>query len=136
MARRRKSNTRKTAQEAGFRSAFEHRIAKQAEQDGIEFEYEPESSKLKWQPKEKTYLPDFVLDNGIVVEAKGRLTQQDRTKILHVLEQHPEVDLRLVFQYDNKLTRSSKTRYSDWCKRHGIPYAFGTIPTEWAYEKS
>ena len=85
MPKRRKSNARSSkriaAQAEGYRSNFELEIANQAKEDSIEVEYEPKESKIKYSPtKVKTYTPDFVLPNGIIVEAKGRLTVHDRTK--------------------------------------------------------
>jgi hypothetical protein len=32
---------------------------------------------------------------------------------------------------DNKLSKSSKTRYSEWCEKSGIPYAVGWFKKEW-----
>lgn len=130
MAKR--SRKRAAAREAGYRSAFEQSVAEAAEEEGLEFDYEPEDGIITWTPmKAKKYLPDFILPNGIIVEAKGRLTVHDRTKHLAISAQHPELDIRFVFQYDNKLTRTSKSRYSEWADRHGFKWAMKTIPLEW-----
>ena len=131
----RNSKKRRDAQKAGYRSAFELEVAKQAEEDSIEFEYEPEDSRIVWTPKEKTYTPDFVLPNGIIVECKGRLTVHDRTKHLLIKSQHPSLDIRFVFQYNNPITKGSKTRYTDWAVKHGFKFAMKYIPTEWEKEK-
>ena len=84
---------------------------------------------------EQTYLPDFVvsLNDGrkVFLEAKGYWTSVDRRKIRLVKEQNPNLDIRMVFQQDNKLHRNSNTRYSDYCERWGIPYTVGEIPKEW-----
>lgn len=128
------SAKRKAAQKRGFRSGFEMEVADQMEDEGVEYEYEPEDSKLKWTPKEKTYLPDFRLKNKILIETKGRLTALDKQKILAVRSQHPDKDLRVVFAADNKLSPRSKMRYSDWARKNGIPYAIGGVPREWAEE--
>jgi hypothetical protein len=80
------------------------------------------------------YTPDFVLPNGIIVECKGRLTVHDRTKHLRISEQHPHLDIRFVFQYDNPITKGSKTRYTDWATKHGFQWAMKTIPKEWKEE--
>jgi predicted nuclease of restriction endonuclease-like RecB superfamily len=84
---------------------------------------------------EHWYIPDWriVRKDGSVffVETKGYWTSQDRSKIKKIIEQHPDIDLRLVFQYDNKLHKKSNTRYSDWCNKHDIPYAIGCIPEDW-----
>lgn len=84
-------------------------------------------------PKPRKYLPDFRIDkNGVIVECKGRLTVFDRVKHLLIKEQHPDKDIRFVFMFDNKLSRASKTRYSEWCEKNGFQYAFEKIPKEWA----
>ena len=80
------------------------------------------------------YLPDFVLPNGIIIEIKGRFTATDRAKHMLVKEQHPEMDIRFVFKYNNKLYKNSKTRYSDWCRKNGFTYAFKQVPQEWINE--
>ena len=69
------------------------------------------------------------------MEAKGRLTSDDRVKLLAVREQHPGIDLRLLFMYpNNKLSPKSPTRYYQWAEKHGFKWAEGRIPPEWAEE--
>lgn len=48
-----------------------------------------------------------------------------------VKDQHPDMDLRIVFAKDNKLHSKSKTMYSTWAKKTGIPYSVGKIPPNW-----
>lgn len=115
-----------------YRSRFEAMLAMNAEIRGIEFEFE--SMKIKYQKKESTYTPDFILSNGIIVEAKGLFTPQDRTKHLLIKQQHPELDIRFVFMNSNNRLPSSKTTYASWCERHGFLYADKLIPEEWANE--
>lgn len=129
----RRSAKRRAAQKAGYRSAFEQEIAAKAEEEGIEFEYE--SVFLEWTPKDKIYTPDFVLPNGIIVEAKGRLTVFDRAKHLQIQTQYPELDIRFIFQYDNPITKGSKTRYTDWAEKNGFKCAMKHIPKEWYEEE-
>ena len=57
------------------------------------------------------YKPDWILPNNIVVEIKGRFTSTDRTKHLAIKQEHPDVDVRFVFDQDNKLSKTSATRY-------------------------
>ena len=45
------------------------------------FKFEPYFIKYIWIENKK-YLPDFVLDNGIVLEVKGRFTLDDRKKLV------------------------------------------------------
>lgn len=130
----RRSRTRREAEKEGYRSGLELAVARAAQEEGVEYEYEPEEWVIEWEPPIKSYLPDFVLTNGIIVEVKGRLTVQDRVKHLCIAEQYPHLDIRFVFQRDNTLTKRSKTRYSQWCEKHGFLYAFNSIPPEWAEE--
>ena len=55
------------------------------------------------------YTPDFLLPNGIYLECKGYWEAEDRRKIKAVKQQHPEIDLRMVFQAPfNKISKKSK----------------------------
>lgn len=127
----RRSRARRAAVKAGYRSAFEFAVAEEARKAGLKIRYEPADRKVKYVPKQKTYLPDFELENGVLVETKGRLTTFDRTKHLLIAEQHPELDIRFVLMYDNKLDKDSETRYSEWMEKHGFKYHMRTIPPDW-----
>lgn len=123
----------------GFRSGFEERIYENASNQGRELDYESSSSVLFYtRPAKKSrYLPDFVLPNGIVVEAKGRLTTEDRAKMLNVKRDNPDVDIRFLFQRANKRITKSKNSmtYEEWADKHGFQWAIGeNIPESWFYE--
>ena len=128
-ARPKNSKTRKDAVAAGFRSGFEQAIAGALMEAGMEFTYE--SMRVNYVGKPKFYKPDFILANDIILEVKGRFTAADRVKHLLVKEQHPDLDIRFVFQADNPIVTGSKTRYSDWCEKNGFKYCFVNIPEEW-----
>ena len=130
----RRSPKRREAKKLGFRSAFEQSVAEALDAAGVYWVYEPKSD-ISYVPKPKKYTPDFVLDNGVIIECKGRLTVFDRVKHLLIKEQCPELDIRFVFQFDNKLTRNSKTRYSEWCEKHGFQYAFKEVPESWVTKR-
>ena len=130
----RRSAKRIAATKEGFRSDFEKQISDQAKEDSIEVRYEPAEARIKWVDKVKTYTPDFVLNNGIIVEAKGRLTVHDRKKHVCIKAQHHLLDIRFIFQYNNPITKGSKTRYTDWADKNGFQWAMKTIPPEWAKE--
>jgi len=93
-----------------------------------------ESEKLPYVLVRK-YIPDIILRhrNGTTtfIEVKGYLRPADRTKLIAVKRFNPEIDLRIVFAQDNFLYKGSKTRYSDWARKNGFPFAFGEIPKEW-----
>jgi hypothetical protein len=118
---------------AKYRSKYEGRIAKNSPKT-VKYE----SVKLKWQPPIKTYTPDFELPNGIIIEAKGRFrTAEERTKMICVKAQHPELDIRFLFmKADVKLYKGSKTSHGEWATKNGFIWAEGDIiPPQWLKEK-
>ena len=129
-----KVKVRQRALRAGYRSGLEQDTAKFLKKRGIGFTYE--EMKIKWvDPKTKTYTPDFVLDNGIIIETTGRFISPDRAKHLAVRDQHPELDIRFVFTNSkSKLYKGSKTTYGMWCNKYDFKYADRYIPEAWLKE--
>ena len=120
----------------GFRSGLEERVSEQLAFLGIVDCYETTKIPFLQPEKRRTYTPDFILPNGIVVETKGFFTTQDRQKHLWVKEQHPHLDIRFVFTSSkSKIRKGSKTTYADWCVKHGYTYADQSIPVEWIKER-
>lgn len=115
----------------GFRSGLEEKVAEQLENAKVAFHYE--TYKIDYQVVEsRTYKPDFILPNGVIVETKGRFVASDRKKHLLVKKQHPFLDIRFVFSNSSqKISKLSKTSYADWCNKHGYLYADKLIPEEW-----
>lgn len=115
--------------EDGMRSGFERTLAAQLKKAGMSFEYE--TLKVPYI-LEGTYNPDFILANGIIIEAKGVLDQACRRKMIAVKKQNPDLDVRFVFmRASNLVTKNSKTTYGMWAEKHGFPWADGLIPQEW-----
>lgn len=122
----------KSSKVQGYRSKLELDVSRHLALAGVPFKYE--NIKLKYRVEElRCYTPDFDLGNGIVLEVKGYFRATDRKKLLLVKQQHPDLDLRLVFQQaQNKIHKSSKTTYADWCKKYGFPYSDGgRVPHQW-----
>lgn len=123
-----------------WRSGLEEGNAALLRSRGVPFTYE--QRKLKWLPEVKfrTYTPDFEITTRsgktIIVETKGYWTTADRMKMKCVVQQHPDLDIRMVFTNPNaKIAKGSKTTYADWCQKFlAIPYAKGLIPIEWLEE--
>jgi hypothetical protein len=125
-----------------YRSGFERALAGALR---VLFEYEQESFRLtvavarhscrscgsKEIIRHVSYTPDFFFKTGWIIEAKGKFTPRDRKLALAFTEQYPTLKYGLCFQRDNRLTKSSKTRYSEWCEKHGIPYSVGAFKTKW-----
>ena len=126
-----KSKIRQQAIKNGYRSGLEETISQDLRDRGVDFDYE--TLKIKWVlHKNKSYTPDFVLPNGVIIESKGRFVVDDRMKHLEIQKQHPELDIRFVFSNSrNKIRKGSKTTYGDWCDKHGFIYSDKRIPDEW-----
>lgn len=125
-----KSKIRQQAIKNGYRSGLEDVISKDLKDRGVDFGYE--TVKINWKLVEnKTYTPDFILPNGIIIESKGRFVPDDRKKHLKVREQNPKLDIRFVFSNSrNKIRKGSKTTYAMWCEKNNFLYADKRIPDE------
>ena len=113
------------------RSTFEKRVEQDLEERGVKAKYEPKHYRYVTFHQ---YTPDYLLPNGIFIEVKGWFTADDRKKLLKIREAYPTLDVRLVFDRDNKIHKVSKTHYSDWCDKHGFKWALKTVPQEWLEE--
>lgn len=133
---RRRPTARKNPQTSnGFRSGLEERLAQELLEAGVNFTYEDQVIEYLKPAKIARYTPDFVLENGIIIEAKGRFLTADRQKHLLVKKQHPELDIRFVFSRSKeKISKKSHTTYADWCTKHGFKFADEKIPNEWLRE--
>lgn len=119
------------------RSKFENEVA-----SSIRGNAKYEKYKISYTTPEKKhyYKPDFLLENGIIVESKGLFCKADRDKMLLVREQYPNLEIRLLFQnakaplYIGGATKA-KTTVAAWAEKHGFIYAVGkSVPEEWEKE--
>ena len=116
-----------------YRSGLEEKIQTQLAEAKIKAQYEP--GRIPYTVAPKTYTPDFVLPNGIVIETKGYFLPADRTKHLAIKAQYPNIDLRFIFQNPKqRLNKTSRTTYEAWCIQHGFIYAAKWIPQTWLDE--
>ena len=85
----------RAARKYGYRSGLEHKIAEALKELKVDYGYE--CVKIEWEDLAyRTYTPDFVLSNGIIIETKGMFTAADRRKHLAVKKQHPALDIRFL----------------------------------------
>lgn len=120
----------------GYRSGLEERVAQQLSDAGVNFGYE-DFSLTYVDPTYHQYTTDFTLPNGIIIEVKGHFTPDDRRKHKWIKEQHPELDIRLLFENAHKrLNKRAKSTYAQWCEKHGIPWAHKQVPQEWLSEET
>tara|TARA_B100001093_G_scaffold382923_1_gene368498 strand:- start:520 stop:972 length:453 start_codon:yes stop_codon:yes gene_type:complete len=123
------------ARKYGYRSGLEKKLADELKVLKVKFSYE--SLKIEWEDLAyRTYTPDFVLNNGIIIESKGMFTAADRRKHLAIKRQHPKLDIRFVFENSRrKLRKGAKSTYGEWCYKYGFLYTSRVIPEEWLKEK-
>lgn len=113
-----------------YRSKFEAGLAAGLIQNKVNFTYEDMT--LPYVIK-ATYKPDFILSNGVVIEAKGHFRPEDRKKLLAVKKQHPDLDIRLCFmRAKERLSKSKRSMtYGEWATRNRFKWCDKTIPQEW-----
>ena len=129
---RKKFSRKQVAAKYGFRSGLELEISESLKSRGIDGQYEANVIEYIKPITKHKYHPDFRLPNGIFVETKGRFLTADRKKHLLIKEQHPELDIRFLFQNSKtKISKASKTTYADWCIKHGFQFADKEIPSDW-----
>ena len=119
----------------GYRSGLEVKISDYLKELNVPVIYE--AIKIEWEDLAyRTYTPDFILDNGIIIETKGRFLAADRRKHLAIKKQHPKLDIRFVFTNSRaKLRKGAKSNYAEWCIRYGFLYYDRIIPEDWLKEK-
>lgn len=126
----------------GMRSSFELKVAdilsKQASKKDFEWHYESEIIEYTVPPVPERiarYTPDFPIVNASgkvwYLETKGLWTVADRKKHLLIKKEHPDVDIRLMFQRDNYIRKGSKTKYSDFCRKNNIKWCVGELDWDW-----
>lgn len=88
----------------------------------------------------KTYTPDFIIHkrdgSKMYLETKGHFPSDDRTKMLAVQRDYPDIDFRMIFfgRGSTKLSKTAKRilTYADWCDEYDFIYSdCGELPSEW-----
>lgn len=116
------------------KGTFEERVIDDLKQRSVPHMYEPE--KLAYYV-ERYYVPDLKVGT-MYVELKGYFRQDAQRKMKAVKAQHPELDIRFVFQNAQATIQGAKKRKdgskmtcAEWAERNGFVYSEGTIPEEW-----
>ena len=123
------------ARTLGYRSGLE--VGLSTFLDSLNIKYIYEGIKIEWEDLAyRTYTPDFVLPNGIIIETKGLFTPADRYKHVCIQKQHPSLDIRFVFTSSRrKIQKGSKTSYAMWCDKNKFLFSDRIIPEAWLKEK-
>lgn len=131
--------------EVTSRSGFERSLMERLDAKGITYGYETTTYPIVLEQagycrdcgsrrvsRNSRYTPDFFFPVW-VVEAKGKFTGRDRKRVLALASSRPDMRFAMVFQRDNKLSKSSNTRYTKWCLDKGIPCSVGWFRDEWMH---
>lgn len=146
-ARARATRKRENREASKYRSGFEETFYNNMEARGWGMAYEPIRLPFIEPAKHRHYVPDFVFDpktkrrapdikgiddlvGKIILENKGYLSAQDRSKYKMVRAAYPHLDIRFIFQADNWVTKAKKQRYSQWAEANGFKWWVGTCPPE------
>lgn len=115
-----------------FCFSFEADILRELAAKKVAFSYESLTIPYERPARKTYYKPDILLPNGVIVEVKGEFPTADRQKHKLIKQQHPELDIRFVFQNSRRrISKQSRTTYAMWCETHGFLYADKHIPPEW-----
>ena len=114
---------------------FEQRVMKKLEDKGVSYAYEPHPLPYR---VERQYIPDLLI-NETYVELKGFFRQDAQRKMKAVKAQHPNLDIRFLFQRGNSPIHAAKKRKdgskmtcAEWADKYGFVWAEGEeIPEEW-----
>lgn len=122
------------------RSKLEQKFEEILKESKIDYEYETTKIPYIVPESNHNYIVDFSGSNGIQYEVKGWLSDhQERQKYILVKQQHPELDLRFVFDNIDKLCGGTKYSHKKWCEKNGFKYcSVKDVETikEWAKENT
>lgn len=105
------------------RNKFEAAILSQLVVANVSFEYETEKIPYVLY---RNYIPDFILktkQGKVYLECKGYLRPEHKAKMVAVKQQHPDLDIWIIFYSNNK-------KNIKWAIKYGFKYAIGKIPEE------
>ena len=112
----------------GFRNQFEERLGSFLDDRRIAYEYE---TLILGYTLEGKYKPDFILPNGIIIEAKGFFRTHAQRALKAVKKEHPKLDIRLVFYNQNQKVQGSNLKCYEWAVKYKFKFADKNIPEEW-----
>lgn len=122
---------------AGMKSMGEVRCAADMDAKGVPWRYETEV--LEYQHKVQHYTPDFILyeNDNILIEYKGKMTDQVRKKLIAIKNCNPNRQICLVFEKPNNKISSSKNawKYWQWSERNGFPWSEKYVNPDWLTEE-
>ena len=111
----------KQKRKSTYKSGLEKRFAELLLKHGVKAKYEAKTFEFV---KVAHYKPDWELAENLYVETKGYFSPSNRGNLLSFREQHPNVEIILVFEEPyNRLSSKSKTTYAAWATKHGFRWS-------------
>lgn len=105
------------------RSRLEERFEQIIKDYDVIYDYEITKIPYVVPESNHTYTVDWTFLNGVFIETKGYLSNhQERHKYVLLKQQHPDLDLRFVFDNPNKLCGGTKMTHAKWAEKYGFPY--------------
>lgn len=115
-----------------LKSKFEQNVLEQLQALKIPVLYEADALQYVIPESIHKYKPDWKLPNGKYIESKGIFDVADRKKILLLKEQRPDIVIYMLFyNARQRIRKTSKTTYADWCDKNGIEWSHREIKKEW-----
>jgi hypothetical protein len=112
-----------TGKTVKVRSKLEIKIANTLNNFGELWGYEVTKIPYTIPESKHIYTVDFSLQNGILIEGKGYLSDHaERTKYVLLKQQNPSLDLRFIFDNPNKLCGGTKMTHAKWAEKYGFLY--------------
>ena len=118
-----------------LKQTFEQKVMAHLNEKGVKFEFEPHSITYSVT---RDYIPDLLIGD-VYIEIKGYFRQDAQRKMKAVKKQHPNKDIRFLFQKGDSTIQGAKKRKDgtkmtckEWAERYGFKYAEGEeIPDQW-----
>ena len=105
------------------RSKLELKFEEIIKEFDVAYDYEVTKIPYTIPESNHNYTVDWTFINGLLVETKGYLSDhKERYKYVLLKQQHPDLDLRFVFDNPNKLCGGTKMTHAKWAEKYGFPY--------------
>lgn len=105
------------------RSKLELKFEEIIKEFNVEYDYEVTKIPYTIPESNHNYTVDWTFINGLLVETKGYLSDhKERYKYVLLKQQHPDLDLRFVFDNPNKLCGGTKQTHGAWATKYGFKW--------------
>jgi len=88
-------------------------------------DYQYEVTKIKYivPESEHVYTVDWTIHNTLLIETKGYLSDySERKKYELIKKQHPDLNIKFVFDNPNKLCGGTKMTHGKWAEKNNFDY--------------